>query len=306
MYRECLAETRMEFMCEDIYCKGNATMPSIPPIPSIPPLPSIPVLPSFTSRPTPRPTISPYPTRFIRPVFSPFPSRLPLRTPLPTNIRIPERISSSLRFPNANPEELKKPERIQTLIASLACVLRVNVETIEIKNITWVKADGQRIPIEFDAAFTRMMGNTGSCAITGQRMLRRLQSTGASVVVTYEVVNPPQEVAYADPTTLTEALNTPQMNALANSVGSSGVLVESPSQPSSSSTTATSTALIAGVAVAAVIAAVGIAGFAYERRRRKARTVLVESQPHTTRVVMNPVSARHMFGVQQTRVGTRV
>lgn len=307
MIQQCIQESGRPDMCQSYICPVTTSQSS--------------------PHSTHRPTQSPFPTKFIKPLFSPFASRIPLKTKLPSTQRIPELISSVVKFPKGNPVELRRPEKIQKLIASISCSLRIPVESIEIRNITIQKPDGKLIPVEFDQTFARLSANSSSSCLltditTTQRRDRQLQTSSDTVAVSYDISNPPQEIAFADASTLTDAMNNAQMNSLASSIGSTGAVVSTDSpqqtpstttqQSTSSSSVTSSPGFIVGFVALAVVASFGIVGYSYElsRRRRLKQITQVRPQPVPV-VIVNPVttvpsapqlSARTIFGTSQARV----
>lgn len=350
--RECLAAGQPESMCRLIMCPVAPPTPA-PSRPPMDPTPAPTSPPTRPPMPTQRPTPSAFPTMFIKPLFSPMPSRLPRRTAAPTSFVIPERMPAELKFPKANLTMFKKPEKIQEIQAKLACALRLPLEKIEIRNISILRATGKLEALDIDVSVARLSSNgSARCMVfkddpvvpqvTSAAVARRnLQGTsGDSIVVNYDIVSPPEEIATSPSGDLNAAITgDASMLAFANSVGSAGMTAEvssvqaatgggggsgvapagasnSPTSGGSGSGTTQAPSTISaigvgiGVAVGAVaVVGVGIAVRMYSnRKRRQARQVVQPVGGTVWRqsvVQANPAhgSVRAMYAPGQVRSG---
>jgi hypothetical protein len=268
------------------------------------------------------------------------PSKLPKRSAAPTRFVIPERMPAALTFPKANLTVFKKPEKIQEIQAKLACALRIPLEKIEIRNITLRKASGLIEALDIDVSVARLSSNgTTKCMVFNDdstvqpRSLRQLQSAQDSIVVSYDIVSPPEEIA----TSTTNDLNTAitgdvSLIAFANSVGSTSMSAEvsaisantatgpapnnptAPNEPNAMAGTGQATSPIntVGIGVGVGVAAIGMIGVGvaltmYQRHKRRVKKA-VQSTPPVDIVKINPVransvnSSRTIFTPSQARV----
>lgn len=270
------------------------------------------------------------------------PSKLPKKSAAPTNFVMPERMPAAITFPKANLTMFKKPEKIQEIQAKLACALRLPLEKIEIRNITIQRATGKLEALDIDVSVARLSSNgTTKCLIFSEdytpqstpRSLRRLQAAQDSIVVSYDIVSPPEEIATSSANDLNTAITGDvSMMAFANSVGSNGLSAEVSTPASISSNTGatgatapvgssspnamtvqgqSSNTLGVGIGVgggAVAIIAIGIALTTYQIKKRKRLQKAIQSTPPVDIVRMNPVransvnSTRVMFTPNQSRV----
>jgi hypothetical protein len=216
-------------------------------------------------RSTQRPIPSAYPTMFIKPLFSPMRSKIPIRSHLPTNYIIPERISALLTFPKGNITILRKPEKLQEIQAKIACALRLSLEQIELRNISIARITGKLEVLDIDLSMARLISNgLSSCMIltdnvVDQPTLRRQLMATDSIVVSYDIINPPEEIILAD--TNAALIADGNLLAFANSIGSPNVIpgIE-PQVPAESSSSSSS---IVGVIVGATFGGIAVVGVAF-------------------------------------------
>jgi hypothetical protein len=310
--RECLAMGQPESMCMMIMCTQTSQPDK--------PLESA------------RPSRSAAPTMFIRPMFSTMPSRLPRRTALPINFKIPDRLPAALTFPRANISMFKNAEKLQEIQAKLACILRLPLENIELRNISILRATGKLEALDIDVTVARLSSN-GSMrcivfkddpvvpqttpGVTVGSVRRNLQMTTESVVVNYDIVSPPEEIAIASSSELSAVISgDASMVAFANSVGSTGLSagVTPISGDGGSGQTVdggmNTIAVGIGVAVGAVaVIGVGVAFNVYSnRKRRQARHVIQSAVWRHSVVQQNPAhnsvqgSTRVVYTPGQIRV----
>jgi hypothetical protein len=212
---------------------------------------------------------------------------------MPVNFVIPDRIPATLTFPKANLTLFKRAEKIQEIQAKLACILRLPLEKIEIRNISILRASGKLEALDVDLSVARLSSNgfvrcmvfNDDTIVTNMR--RNLQSTTDSIVVNYDVVSPPEEIAIASMSDLNAAITgDASMVAFASSVGSSGMsagvvpISDSGSSTQPAGSVMNPIAIGVGVAVgAAAIIGIGVAMNIYRNsKRRQARQII---QPAT-------------------------
>jgi hypothetical protein len=225
--------------------------------------------------------------------------------PLLDVIDRPPYIESSVRFTGADETQMTRPEKLQDLQASLACSLRLPVENIRIQNITMTRADGSRLVIRPDFIPLSSNGSATHCFTIARPALRRLQATSSSATIDYYIVDPSVEILSLTPEEFSTIVGTSSgVNAVATSVGASGVLTTSETTSTQSSTSPEKTSLvgvIVGPLVAvAVVAIVGVGVATVLQRRKRNRLVRTTIHP-------NPLqasgSARIMFTPSMTRTG---
>ncbi len=277
--------------------------PSFPPRPSIPAEPSFsprPSIPADLTKPSdlPRPSFSSRPSRIpiisVRPQQSPFTPRPPLpsmsqaatprvalrRSPLPSPWMArsasaspgasvappPAYIESRLKIPNADPNTLAQPAKIQELQASLACTLLLPLENIRIRSIGILFGNGTLSLLPFEpAAFQLSSGGQVSCFVTqrnASRLLRarRMQQAGAQTTVDYTIVEPPPEISTLTTAELTSVLaSSPVLVDTVASVG--GTQIEATEATPTAAAPAPTPAASSSIPVGNIIGyAVGAAG----------------------------------------------
>ena len=220
-----------------------------------------------STRSTQRPIPSAYPTMFIKPLFSPMRSKIPIRSHLPTNYIIPERISALLTFPKGNITILRKPEKLQEIQAKIACALRLSLEQIELRNISIARITGKLEVLDIDLSMARLISNgLSSCMIltdnvVDQPTLRRQLMATDSIVVSYDIINPPEEIILAD--TNAALIADGNLLAFANSIGSPNVIPGIEPQVPAASSPSPSPSSIVGVIVGATFGGIAVVGVAF-------------------------------------------
>jgi hypothetical protein len=239
-----------------------------------------------STRSTQRPIPSAYPTMFIKPLFSPMRSKIPIRSHLPTNYIMPERISALLTFPKGNITILRKPEKLQEIQAKIACALRLSLEQIELRNISIARITGKLEVLDIDLSMARLISNgLSSCMIltdnvVDQPTLRRQLMATDSIVVSYDIINPPEEIILAD--TNAALIADGNLLAFANSIGSPniipGIEPQVPAAPSPSPSS------IVGVIVGATFGGIVVVGIAFAvsyyvvKRRQRPHAIIRSAQ----------------------------
>lgn len=308
----CLDSTSRPSLSAKPTRKPEIELPSAPPTPR----PDF-VVPSRTPFPSRRPVAS----RMFIPDRELVPSRLPkpsgaAPSPRPDAER-PLIILTKIKFPDANITEFKKPEKMQQIQASLACVLRQPLENILIRNITRMFADGRIEPVEFDAAAAALSSNGAIVCLTKNagpapapaRLLRNLQEVTSTTSVDYAVLNPSNDLLSLDQTTFASVVsNSQELNNLASAVGSSGVTAVVPAEiavsaaqpisapagasPAAGAAAASNSMNVGGMAggiVGGVLcaAAIGIAVLTIRSQRRKRAATL--ARPSSSMITRTPV-----------------
>ena len=179
MHRSCIASGGI--MCDLLYCDRSP-------------------LPSFSSRPTRKPKPSPR--------FSAFPSPKFLRA-IPSIL--PKEIKSTIQLLAINRKEIENITKIKEIQVRISCSLRMPLDNIKIKNITFIDQIGIRNIIKFNEID---IDNTDipiiDCLLPG---LRRLQTASNNVVVDYVVIDPTPELLAYDPVDLIQASSNTQTSS---------------------------------------------------------------------------------------------
>lgn len=184
----------------------------------------------------------------------------------------------------------------------IACALRVPLEKIEIRNITLLRASGVLEALNIDVTVARLTSNGvvlcmvfNDSPIVIQVGWRMLQGGTDSIVVNYDIVSPPVEIASASANDLNAAITgDANMAAFVKSVGSTDVVGDSGSGSSSSSSGMNAVGIGVGVAVgAAGIIGMGIAAYMYQDRKRHHVRQAIRPMPtaagwHPSVVTVNP------------------
>lgn len=306
-YNACKRENGM--FCESMFC-GSTPIPTLPPMPSIPAdftccnreLESCEIMHKscvasgstmcdmmYCER-TPLPSRSAFPSRKPRPSprFSAFPSPKFLR-PVPSIL--PKEIKSSLQIAVKERKEIESITKIKEIQVKISCSLKMPLDNIKIRNITFIDLRGIRNIIKFNETEIDDVDippiDCFSSTING----RILESS--NVDIDYIVIDPTAELIAYDPVNLVSSVS----NAQPSSV----------SQQSSSTNLVTVLASVFGTALAMI----GLASmFAYIRARNKTRPI--QTQERVIRVSINPLeavtslprtdSSRRQFGPQGARV----
>ena len=236
------------------------------------------------------------------------PSKLPIKTVMPTNFVIPDRISAELKFPKANLTLFRKAEKLQEIQAKIACALRLPLEKVEIRNITLLRETGILETLDIDVTVARLTSNGfilcmvfKDSPIVPQVGRRMLQGSTDSIVVNYDIVSPPVEIASASTNDLNAAITgDASIAAFAKSVGSTGVVGSGSSDSGGGDTVVapdnsmTAVGIGVGVAVgAAGIIGMGIAAYMYQDRKRHHVRQAIRPVPtaagwHPSVVTVNP------------------
>ena len=187
-----------------------------------------------SQNPTQRPTLLPEATKYVRLRVSarstPWAVRPTARpSPLPV-------IQSKLEFRGANASAFSRPEKIQEVVTTLGCALRLTLEQIVIKNITWVSVDGRRTALSFDPSVAALRSNGSTDCFVADTTVpnaRRLQASADSgrVEIDYAITDPPASITALDSGSFSAIVeNSPSLQNLAASVGSSGLSAPAPAE----------------------------------------------------------------------------
>jgi hypothetical protein len=231
-----------------------------------------------SENPTQRPSLLPEATKFVRLRVSARPTPWAVRaTVQPSSLPV---IQSKLSFRGANASAFSRPEKIQEVVTNLGCTLRLALEQIIIKSISWVSADGIRTALPFDPRVAALRSNGSvDCFVadTTAPILRRLQANTESgrVEIDYAITDPPASITSLDSTSFSEIVeNSPSLQNLAASVGSSGLSAPAPAELASENGPATpSTASIIsglptyGIALLSVFGSLIVVGIVYGGKR---------------------------------------
>ena len=173
-------------------------------------------------------------TKYIRLRPSSRPTPWAVRpTAVPSSIPV---IQSKLAFAGANATAFSRPEKVQEIVTNLGCVLRIALEQIVIRNITWIDANGRRSPVPFDPAVAALKSNGSTdCFVkdtSSGRMLRALQATSTgNVEVDYAITDPPATITSLDSASFSAIVeNSPMLQNFAASVGSTSVSAPAPAE----------------------------------------------------------------------------
>jgi hypothetical protein len=145
-------------------------------------------------------------------------------------------IQSKLAFAGANATAFSRPEKVQEIVTNLGCVLRIALEQIVIRNITWIEANGRRKQVPFDPAVAALKSNGSTdCFVkdtSSGRMLRALQATSTgNVEVDYAITDPPATITSLDSASFSAIVeNSPTLQNFAASVGSTSVSAPAPAE----------------------------------------------------------------------------
>lgn len=233
-----------------------------------------------SENPTQRPTLLPEATKYVRLRVSARPTPWAVRptmqpSPLPV-------IQSKLEFRGANASAFSRPEKIQEVVTNLGCALRLALEQIVIRNITWVSVDGRLTPLPFDPSVAAMRSNgSADCFVADttapQQAARRLQATSDSgrVEVDYAITDPPASITTLDSASFSAIVeNSPSLQNLAASVGSTGLSAPPPAEltaDSGSATASVSNTLmglpIYGMILLGIFGSLVVGGVAYGAKR---------------------------------------
>ena len=247
------------------------------------------------------------PTIYIKPLFSQVSTPFPKRSHLPVNTIIPDRISSTVTLYNANIAMLRTPEKIQEIQAALACALHTPLENIEIQSIRSPSTiiDFSMARMSSNGAILCMIANnTAKKSINRRNLMRQLQASD-NIIITYDIINPPEPVLTVDNLVVAVASDT-TITAFADSIGASVVSNTSPppayvSQPN-----------IAGIVIGIVcgvsflIAIVAVVNARYRRKSTHTRSIvrtvqIKDSVWHTITARTNPID-RTIYQPSQIRV----
>ena len=228
-------------------------------------------------KPSPAPSRRPRPS----PKFSPFPSPKIVR-PIPSVL--PREFVSVAKFVSVNETEIAKIPKLKEIQVKLSCIFRTAIEKIKIRNVTFIKENGIRQVIKWNATeFDNAEIPEVDC-LAPARLLRGLQAVSSNIEVEYEVVDPPVEAFVMD----VDSITAPTANAPSSSAPQS---VAQPSQQPS-------IAAVAGGSIAGtlVVVAAVLAVMKYVDRRK--RVAPLNTRQQRVRVSMNPleVAARSTVG----------
>lgn len=243
-----------------------------------------------SQNPTQRPTLLPEATKYVRLRVSARSTPWAVRpTVLPSPLPV---IQSKLEFRGANASAFSRPEKIQEVVTTLGCTLRLALEQIVIKNITWVSVDGRRTVLSFDPSVAALRSNGSTDCFVADTTVpnaRRLQANSDSgrVEIDYAITDPPASITALDSGSFSAIVeNSPSLQNLAASVGSSGLSAPAPAELTTEpavQTTQSSSFMnlpVYGIVLVAIGSSIFVGGLIY--------SVMRSFRAHSTPVTKTP------------------
>jgi hypothetical protein len=204
---------------------------------------------------------------------------------------LPKEIKSTIQLIAKERKEIENVTKIREIQVKISCSLRMPLDNIKIRNVTFIDSNGIRNIIKFNEADIDAADIPSVDCFSSTTNARMLQSS--NVEIDYTVINPTAELLAYDPVNLVTSVSSPQQSSAVQT------------SPSTNLTTILASVFGGALAVIGVSAMV-----MYIRARNKPKPI--KTQERAIRVSVNPLeavvslprndSSRRQFSPQGSRV----